>query len=230
MNNEKILEKVDWKKSELIPVIAQDFKTGDVLMLAYTNKEGLKLTLETKCAHYYSRSRQRMWKKGESSGNIQEVKDIFIDCDNDTLLLKVNQIGGAACHTGRYSCFFTRLETDEITSDVVSKSVDNYSISDKIYHTIQERKLNPSKDSYVSSLFEKGENTILKKVVEEAGEFCFALKDKNENNIIHEAADLLFHSLVAIGHQNINPDRIKQELEKRFGKSGIEEKKNRDSK
>ncbi len=224
---EEIVNRIDWDKNFLIPAIVQDEHSGKVLMLAYMDKVALKLTLENKIAYYFSRSKQRIWKKGETSGNIQKVKDIFIDCDDDTILLKVEQIGGAACHTGRESCFFTKLESNEIISNPLENSIKNYSIIDKLYHVLLERKkANPEK-SYVSSLYKKGENTILKKVVEEAGEFCFAIKDKDETDIIYEAADLTFHTLVALAYKDINPDRVKSELSKRFGLSGIEEKKNR---
>lgn len=224
----KILDSVDWEKSELIPVIAQDYQTNEVLMLAYMNREAMKLTLEKKTAHYFSRSRQRMWQKGESSGNFQIVKDILIDCDNDTLVLKIDQVGGAACHTGRKSCFFTNLITNKVDEDINLEATASYSVSDKLYHTIQERKLaNDPTASYVASLMHKGDNAILKKVIEEAGEFCFAVKDADEEEIIKEAADLAFHVLVALGDKGINPDRIKQELERRSGISGIEEKNSR---
>ena len=226
---QKVLDIVDWEKSSLIPVIAQDHESKEVLMLAYMDKEALSLTLSTKKAHYFSRSKQRIWMKGESSGNIQHVKDIMIDCDNDTLLIMIDQEGGAACHTGRKSCFFTKLESGEIDSEVDERVVANYSILDQLYHVIQERKGVDPKSSYVASLLHKGENSYLKKVVEEAGEFCFAIKDDDTEEIIYEAADLAFHTLVALGDKNINPDRVKQELARRFGLSGIEEKKSRTS-
>lgn len=226
---QEIIDKIDWEKSKLIPVIAQDYESGEVLMLAYMNKEALTLTLQTKITHYFSRSKQRIWKKGETSGHIQNIKDIFVDCDNDTLLIKIEQVGGVACHTGRKSCFFTKLDTNEVISQVDTQATQNYSVIDKVYHVIQERKSADPDSSYVSSLFHKGENTILKKVVEEAGEFCFAIKDDDDKEIVYEAADLAFHVLVALGEKNIDPDRIKQELQRRFGLSGIEEKKMRKS-
>lgn len=222
-----MIDNIDWSKSDLIPAIVQELDSGKVLMLAYMNKEAVELTLSTKLAHFYSRSRKKMWKKGESSGNLQHVKEIYLDCDLDTILLKVIQDGGCACHTGRESCFFNRVDIDEKLSEVIAQ-IDSYSTSDKLYHTIQERKLANSKESYVASLFEKGENSILKKVVEEAGEFCFAVKDNDEKEIIYEAADLAFHTLVALASKNINPDLIKQELERRFGLSGIQEKNSRE--
>ncbi len=225
--NTELINSIDWNKNPLIPVVIQDYDDGKVLMLAYANKEAVDLTLKTKLAHYYSRSRKKLWKKGEQSGNTQEVKEIYLDCDSDTLLLKVKQ-NGVACHTGRVSCFFNRVDiTEELPT--VEQIIENYSISDKLYHTICERKKSDPKKSYVASLFKKGENSILKKVVEEAGEFCFAVKDDDEREIIYEAADLLFHSLVALSYKDINPDLVKQELEKRFGLSGIEEKNSRNN-
>lgn len=225
MNN-NLIKSIDWDSSPLIPAIAQDESSGEVLMLAYMNKEALELTLQTNLAHYYSRSRKKMWKKGESSGNLQHVKEIYLDCDQDAVLLKIIQDGGAACHTGRKSCFFNRVDISEAPSEIINE-ISTYSITDKIYHIIQERKLANAEESYVASLFRKGENAILKKVVEEAGELCFAIKDSDSDDIVYEAADLLFHSLVALAHKNINPDLIKQELERRFGLSGIEEKNSR---
>ncbi len=224
---EEIVSRVDWGKSPLVPAIAQDAKTKKVLMLAYMDKVALKLTLSTKVAHYFSRSKQRIWKKGETSGNIQKVEDIFIDCDNDTILLLVEQVGGAACHTGRESCFFTKLESSKIISEVKEEATQNYSVIDTLYHTLQERKNSDPSTSYTSSLYQKGENAILKKVIEEAGEFCFAVKDSSSDDIIYEAADLTYHTLVALSYKNIDPDRVKNELKKRFGQSGIEEKNNR---
>jgi len=224
---EEIASRVDWDKSPLIPAIVQDAKTKKVLMLAFMDRVALKLTLSTKIAHYFSRSKQRIWKKGETSGNIQKVEDIFIDCDNDTILLLVEQVGGVACHTGRESCFFTKLESSEIISKIDRSATQNYSLIDKLYHTIQERKSSSPDKSYTASLYKKGENTILKKVIEESGEFCFAIKDKDSSSIIYEAADLTYHVLVALAYKNIDPERVKNELKSRFSQSGIEEKKSR---
>ena len=150
----------------------------------------------------------------------------MIDCDNDTLLLKVKQ-DGVACHTGRKSCFFTELDSGDVT---IEKSVETdamYGVIDTLYHTILERKSADPETSWTAKLLSKGENDILKKVVEEAGEFSFAVKDKDEDEIIYECADLTYHVLVALGFMNISPDRIKQELARRFGMSGITEKASR---
>jgi phosphoribosyl-ATP pyrophosphohydrolase/phosphoribosyl-AMP cyclohydrolase len=217
--------KVDFNKNGgLVPVIVQDADTNEVLMLAYMNEEALKLTQETGYAHFYSRSRNKIWKKGESSGHTQEVKDILIDCDNDTILLKVKQ-NGLACHTGRKSCFFTRLKTSEIILDK-EKEIE-YNFIDKLYHTLLDRKNADPEISYVSSLYHKGENSLLKKIAEEAAEFCFAVKDDKKSEIIYEAADLAFHTLIALALKNIHPEAVLQELKRREGISGIEEKRNR---
>ena len=224
---EAILKRVDWQKSELLPVIVQDVLNNEVLMMAYMNKEALELSLRTKIAHYFSRSKQRIWKKGESSGHIQTIHSFHIDCDNDTLLIKVTQ-EGVACHTGRRSCFFTELESGAIDSKVEVKSEALYGVIDTLYHTIQERKHADPKTSWTAKLFAKGDNTILKKVIEEAGEFTFAYKDSDEAEMVYEAADLTYHMLVALAAKNIAPDRIEQELARRFGMSGIAEKNSRE--
>ncbi len=226
---QKILDRVDWQKVDnLLPVIVQEEDTNEVLMMAYMNKEALEKTLKTKKAHFFSRTKQRIWQKGESSGNFQIVKDIFIDCDDDTLLLKVEQVGGVACHTGRKSCFFTKLESDEIISEVKEEATQNYSVLDKLYHELMDRKNADPKTSYTASLLQKGENSYLKKIVEEAGEYCFAIKDNDKKEIVYEAADLVYHCLIPLIDKNIHPDQIKDELKRRFGMSGIEEKNSRD--
>ena len=223
---QKILDRVDWEKSELLPVIVQDVENSEILMMAYMNREALELSLSTKIAHYFSRSKQRIWKKGESSGHTQTIHSFNIDCDNDTLLIKVTQ-EGVACHTGRRSCFFTELESGEAETEVEVNSEAMYGVIDTLYHTIQERKNADPTSSWTAKLFAKGDNTILKKVVEESGEFCFAYKDNDDKEMVYEAADLTYHMLVALAVKNISPDRIKQELARRFDMSGIAEKNSR---
>lgn len=225
---QEIIDRIDWQKISLLPVIVQDSANQEVLMMAYMNKEALSLSLSTRIAHYFSRSKQRIWKKGESSGHTQQINSFNIDCDNDTLLIKVVQ-NGVACHTGRRSCFFTELESGEIQSEVEVSSEALYGVIDTLYHTIQERKYADPSTSWTAKLLSKGDNTILKKVVEEAGEFSFAYKDNDEHEIIYEAADLTYHVLVALAAKNISPDRVKQELARRFDMSGIVEKNSRDS-
>jgi phosphoribosyl-ATP pyrophosphohydrolase/phosphoribosyl-AMP cyclohydrolase len=214
---------IDWEKSQLLPVIVQDSTTLEVLMMAYMNREALELSLSTRIAHYFSRSKQRLWKKGESSGHFQHIERFLLDCDNDTLLLMVRQ-EGVACHTGRKSCFFTDIESGETVSEPQINTVSTYGIIDELYHTILSRKHADPDTSWTAKLLSKGDNAILKKVVEEAGEFSFAIKDNDEAEIIYECADLVYHVLVALGQKNISPDRVKQELARRFGMSGIAEK------
>ncbi|MEA3353863.1 MAG: bifunctional phosphoribosyl-AMP cyclohydrolase/phosphoribosyl-ATP diphosphatase HisIE [Campylobacterota bacterium] len=222
-----IIDKIDFEKQDgIIPVITQDNTTNEVLMLAYMNKEALKLTLKSNYAHYFSRSKQRLWKKGESSGHTQEVVSIKVDCDNDTILLKVNQ-KGVACHTGRKSCFFTDVSTGEVKNNIEVDTTAAYGVIDTLYHTIQERKNDDSSKSYTAKLLQGKQNSMLKKIVEEAGEFTFAVKDNDTQEIIYEGADLMYHCLVALASKNISPDRIKQEIARRFGLSGIEEKNSR---
>lgn len=222
-----MIDKIDWEKmNNLIPVVTQEATTNEVLMLAYMNKEALELTLQTKIAHYFSRSKQRLWKKGESSGHTQDVKEILLDCDNDTVLLKVVQ-HGVACHTGRKTCFFTNLETNEETTKVEIDTTAAYGVIDTLYHTILEKKNDDPKVSYTAKLLQGKENSMLKKIVEEAGEFTFAIKDNNEEEIVYEMADIIYHCLVAMASKNISPDRVKQELARRFGMSGIAEKNSR---
>jgi phosphoribosyl-ATP pyrophosphohydrolase/phosphoribosyl-AMP cyclohydrolase len=225
MNNQ--LDKIDFEKQDgLVPVITQDNTTNEVLMLAYMNKEAAELTLSTGYAHYFSRSKQRIWKKGESSGHTQAIKSIMMDCDNDTLLLKIDQ-EGVACHTGRKSCFFTDLNTGISSDNIEVDTTAAYGVVDTLYHTICEKKHDDPTKSYTAKLLQGKQNSMLKKIVEEAGEFTFAVKDNDIEEIIYEGADLMYHCLVAMASQNVSPDRIKQELARRFGLSGIEEKNSR---
>jgi phosphoribosyl-ATP pyrophosphohydrolase/phosphoribosyl-AMP cyclohydrolase len=212
-------------ESGLIPAIVQDAESGQVLTLAYMNKESLRLTVETGLTHFYSRSRQRIWQKGEESGHVQRVQEIYIDCDEDTLLIKAEQ-AVAACHTGRRSCFFRRLYPDaEAPEGLTRQQFDpeavyggSLAILQQIFDVIRDRKANPKADSYVSGLFTKGQDQILKKVGEEATELVVASKNGRPDEIIYEAADLWFHTIVLLGHHGITPSEVARELRKRYGK------------
>lgn len=231
---EFIIDKIAWHKSPLIPTIAQDFGTKQVLMLAYSNKESLSLSLKSGVAHYFSRSKNRIWQKGEESGNTQKISEIYIDCDNDAILFLVNQRGNA-CHTGNVSCFFKKVDLESLAFDL-GKSHDlaqknPYHIIDTLYHILQERKTAPKDKSYTASLYAKGENTICKKIIEESGEVTFAIKDyvressdSTADALIYESADLIYHLLVGLSYCDISPDRVMSELKRRFGTSGIDEK------
>jgi phosphoribosyl-ATP pyrophosphohydrolase/phosphoribosyl-AMP cyclohydrolase len=218
--------KINWQKNPLIPAIAQDHETNQVLMLAYMNEEAYNLTLKTGYAHYYSRSRQRLWKKGESSNHTQEIKDVLLDCDADTVVLKIKQ-NGVACHTGTKSCFFTSVlqEKRVLEQEIDTDSI--YGVVDTLYHTILERKnSNDTKKSWTKKLLNNRE-LMLNKIKEEADEVCIALDKESDKQVIHESADLLYHTLVGLGSRDITPDRVRQELENRFGVSGIEERESR---
>ena len=219
------IKNLKYDSNGLIPAIIQDWKNGDVLMLAYMNEESLKKTIETGNTHFWSRSRNKLWKKGETSGNEQIVKEISYDCDNDTLLVKVEQ-KGVACHTGNRSCFYSKLTQVVIPSEARNLEVETFSgnVIDKIYEVILDRKRNLRESSYVSSLFKSGRDKILKKIGEEASEVVIGSKNDKKEEIIYEIADLWFHTLVLLGYHDISPEDIYKELQKRFGKSGIKDK------
>jgi phosphoribosyl-ATP pyrophosphohydrolase/phosphoribosyl-AMP cyclohydrolase len=217
---------IDWDKNPLIPAIAQDANTNEVLMLAYMNKEALELTLQTGYAHYFSRSKQRIWKKGESSNHTQEIVDILLDCDSDTIVLKIHQ-NGVACHTGRRSCFFTSIKENKVIIDQEVNTDAIYGVVDTLYHTILERKNAPASQKSWTNKLLNDKDLMLSKIREEADEVCVAIDEESDEQVIYESADLLYHTLVGLGYRDISPDRVKQELARRFGMSGIEEKENR---
>ncbi len=237
MDKSEILNQIKFNKEGLMPVIIQDEETKQVLMLAYMNRESLEKTLEERRTCFYSRSRRELWFKGSTSGNTQLVKKIVLDCDNDTLLILVEQ-KGVACHTGNYSCFFKEIKGDKIEEIKLEpsfslqkkqaekqkspqgegrskQSKSDSEIINELYQVIQDRKLNYQKDSYVCKLLANPENLLPKKIGEEAAEVIIALKDKEKSAIIYEVADLWFHTLVAIGSCNISPQDVFKELKKR---------------
>lgn len=195
---------IKFDANALVPAIAQDIGTGEVLMLAYMNEESIKETIETGLAHYYSRSRKELWKKGETSGNLQEVKGIYYDCDGDSILLKVNQIG-VACHTGNYSCFFNEIKGYKDTSNTIKD----------LYKIIMDRKINPQEGSYTQYLFEKGLDKILKKVGEETSEVIIGAKNSKEE-LIYETSDLIYHMIVLLVNEGISLGEVFEELKGRM--------------
>jgi len=200
----------DLKKNSdgMVPVIVQDYRTDQVLMLAYMNEEAYNKTLKTGKMTYFSRSRNELWIKGETSSHYQFVKSLTADCDLDTILAKVKQIG-AACHTGSYSCFFNDIAKKEYSEKNPQK------VLGSVYEVIKDRKENPREGSYTNYLFDKGIDKILKKVGEEATEMVIAAKNPNDNEVIYEMSDFLYHMMVLMAVKNVSWEDITDELSRR---------------
>ena len=192
----------------LIPVVVQDYKSGDVLTLAYMNKEALDLSLKTGYAHYYSRSKNRIRMKGEASGNTQKIIEIQPDCENNSLLLLVDQ-KGPACHTGNKTCFYRKLGEPQHIKEKIDYSLDFILDLENI---INETKKHPRENSYTTELFKSGEENIKKKVGEEAVESVLA---QGRDRIIYEVADLMYHLLVYLSYEDIKFSDIVAELSRR---------------
>lgn len=272
------LTAITFNADGLIPAIAQDHQSGRILMMAWMNSEALQLTAQKKTAVYFSRSRGKLWHKGESSGHTQTVHEIRLDCDADVIVLSVTQAGGIACHTGRESCFYRLLDLSGPTpewqtvdkvlkdpndiyhsqastsnnpenenTDVVTNSnstqaqVDKASVLQQLDQVLAERKQADADSSYVASLYAKGLNKILEKVGEESTESIIAAKDfahcdesrdkaafeAARHELIYEVADVWFHTLVGLAWFDIESDAVLNELGRRFGLSGIDEKASR---
>ena len=192
----------------LITVVVQDYITNQVLMVAYMNEEAYIKTLKTGKMTYYSRSRKELWIKGLTSGHFQYVKGLSVDCDNDTLLAKVSQVG-AACHTGNYSCFYRDL------IPCVEKEKNPLSVFEDVYQVIQDRKVNPKEGSYTNYLFDKGLDKILKKVGEETTEIVIAAKNPNTEELKYEISDFLYHCMVLMAEKGVSWEDITKELANR---------------
>jgi len=211
--NQKTI-KIPWanlkKNSDgLIPVVTQDVHTDEVLMVAYMNEEAYLQTLETGVMTYYSRSRSELWVKGATSGHYQYLQSMKLDCDNDTILCKVIQIG-AACHTGNKTCFFNTLYEKEVREEH-----NPIKVFEEVFDVIKDRKIHPKEGSYTNYLFDKGIDKILKKLGEEATEIVIAAKNPNPNEIKYEISDFLYHCMVLMAEKNVTWDEICEELAKR---------------
>jgi phosphoribosyl-ATP pyrophosphohydrolase/phosphoribosyl-AMP cyclohydrolase len=203
----------------LLPAVIQDWLDGTVLMLGYMNQAAITKTLATRSVHFWSRSRGTLWEKGETSGHFLRVKDLFVDCDRDTILVKAEPVG-PTCHTGERTCFFVRMTEEGQAGEDKTQDVAG-GILERIYQTILARKAVPQPDSYVSKLLQGGPDRILKKVAEEAGEMIIAAKNRKRDEIIYETADLLFHTLLVLGYHDVTLGDVYRELGTRFGKSGL---------
>lgn len=217
---------IKFDEKGLVPAVAQEAATGEVLMVAYMNQEALDKTLATGRAHYFSRSRGKLWQKGETSGNFQDVKAVYYDCDSDTVLLKVEQTG-PACHTGERTCFFRRLDSGAKEGAAPPASPEGPGILTELYCVIRARKGALPEKSYVASLYEKGLGKILDKVTEESRELVEAAGGDKKEEVVSELCDLWFHTLVLLGEKDIDIKEVFAELQRRFGTSGIEEKESR---
>lgn len=197
----------------LVPVITQEYNTGQVLMMAYMNEEAYNKTMETKIVTYFSRSRNELWVKGETSGHTQHVKEVYYDCDSDTLLIKIKQ-EGVACHEGTLSCFNKQLDLE--SGDVTK--LDKFktpNIFQGVYDVIVDRKENPKEGSYTNYLFDKGIDKILKKVGEENAEIIIGAKNEGKEEMVYEISDLMYHLMVLMVEKGATWDDIYKELDKR---------------
>lgn len=203
----------DFKKmNNMIPAIVQDYITKEVLMMAYVNEEAYDKMLETKETYFYSRSRNELWHKGETSGHFQYIQGMYLDCDLDTLLIYVKQIG-VACHTGAYSCFF---------NDIIP--FNNKDIFHTLYDTIEDRKVHKVEKSYTNYLFDQGVDKICKKVGEEASETIIAAKNDNKEELIGEISDLMYHLFVLMSNQGVKVEDIEEKLASRHKITGNKKK------
>jgi phosphoribosyl-AMP cyclohydrolase / phosphoribosyl-ATP pyrophosphohydrolase len=200
------IEKIRYNEQGLIPAIVQDYLDGTVLMLAWMNQESLQKTMETGETWFWSRSRSEFWHKGATSGHIQKVRTLRYDCDSDALLISVEQLGDVACHTGERSCFH------QINDEVVPPPADTLS---QLFAVICDRRDHPTEGSYTAKLFQGGDNKILKKIGEEAAEVVMACKDDDADAIAGEAADLFYHTLVAIAHHQVDLKAVYRKLQDR---------------
>ena len=215
MKKEEFINSVKFDENGLVVCVIQDYHAKKIRMVAYMNKEALIRTLDTKQMTYYSRSRQSLWVKGETSGYYQYMRGASIDCDGDALLFQVEQEGGISCHTGNQVCFYRDLEDENlfITNRTKTISSDNELLN--LEGTIGDRIKNPVEGSYTNYLIDKGENKILKKVGEEASETIIACKDGKHDEIVGEIADLIYHLTVEMQVKNVSWNDVFDELKKR---------------
>ncbi|MBA2134172.1 bifunctional phosphoribosyl-AMP cyclohydrolase/phosphoribosyl-ATP diphosphatase HisIE [Capillibacterium thermochitinicola] len=213
-------EEIRFDENGLVPAVVQDYKSGRVLMVAYMNAEALQRTRETGQTWFFSRRRNCLWMKGETSGHRQKVKQMMYDCDRDALLILVEQTG-AACHTGHYSCFYQDLEGNEVENKLVDPALmyatgrEGPAILYELYSLIQERREQLPEGSYTTYLFKEGLDKILKKVGEENAEVIIAAKNKSKEELVYETADLFYHLMVLLVERNIELADIFAELRRR---------------
>jgi phosphoribosyl-ATP pyrophosphohydrolase/phosphoribosyl-AMP cyclohydrolase len=200
------IEQIRYDAWGLVPAIVQDYLDATVLMMAWMNQESLQKTLDTGETWFWSRSRAELWHKGETSGHIQKVRSLRYDCDNDALLIGVEQLGDIACHTGERSCFH------QLDGEIAPPPADTLS---QLFGVIRDRRDHPVESSYTCQLFKAGDNKILKKLGEETAEVVMACKDDQPDAIAAEVADLLYHTLVALAHHRVDLKDVYRKLQER---------------
>ena len=220
------LGSVRWDEDGLVPAIVQDAVRGDVLMLAWMSRESLALTLREGRTVFWSRSRGELWRKGETSGNVQRVRKVRLDCDGDTLLVAVDQAGGGACHTGRRSCFFRAFEDGggETGDGQAGDGSPPGGALASLARRLEARKSADPAASWTARLYSEGLDAILRKVGEEAIETVLAAKGGDRSRIVEETADLWFHTMVMLANLGLGPEDVLEELDRRAGRSGLAEK------
>lgn len=215
-----MMEGLKWDDAGLIPVVAQDRHSGQVRMVAYANRTALELTLERRTAHFYSRSRKEIWQKGETSGNIMDVIEVWMDCDRDALIYVVDA-HGPTCHTGEESCFFFRLDDPTAEDKEIVPTVE------RLWRTLASRKDADAAKSYTKMLLERGKEKIADKIREEGGELALAVREEAKKRVASEAADLVYHMMVGLLARDVTWQEVLDVLAQRFGISGIDEKASR---
>ena len=202
--------KLNFNPEGLIPVIAQDYRTGEIRMFAWANEEAIQKTLETGYAHYYSRSRKKLWKKGETSGELQKVKEVRVDCDEDVLIYVIEQEKNRACHTGERNCFYRNIEGDRIEKPLPFEALP------RLQEIIRDRLEKKPEDSYTVKLAQKGLDKVIQKFGEEAVETLIALKNKDKGEVLYETADMLYMLSLALTMESIDVSEVMEELIKRM--------------
>ena len=210
--SDELLKSIKWNADGLVPVIAQDYRTGEIRMFAWANQEALMLTLQTGYAHYYSRSREKVWKKGETSGELQKVIEVRIDCDEDVILYLIEQELNRACHTGERNCFFRSIDGK------MAERLLPFETLGRLEEVIKQRLIERPEGSYTVKLFLEGEDRIIQKFGEEAVESLIALKNGNKKQIAMEVSDLLYHLTLALVVKGLEWHQIMEELASRFKK------------
>lgn len=201
---------IKFNEEGLVPVIAQDYRTGEVRMLAYANEEAIRKTLETGYAHYYSRSRKKLWKKGETSGELQRVKEVRIDCDGDAVIYIIEQEKNRACHTGERNCFYRTIEGKKVEKPLP------FEVLPRLEEVIKERIEKLPEGSYTTKLVKSGKERVFQKFGEEAVETLIALMKGDKKEIISETADMLYSLIVSLSVSGVEIREVMEELTRRF--------------